>query len=83
MKFTYEAIINNRHLWVSECVSVWVCECVSVLEKLREESSGEEGMKYSGVWIRNVLVCECVSVWMCECVSVWVCECVRGVERRD
>jgi hypothetical protein len=41
---------------------VFECECVSVLEKLREESGKEEGMKYSGVWIRSVCVCECVSV---------------------
>ena len=31
------------------------CECVSVLEELIEESTGEKGMKYSGVWIRSVL----------------------------
>jgi hypothetical protein len=31
-----------------------VCDCVSVLEDLIGESRGEEGMKYSGVWIRSV-----------------------------
>jgi hypothetical protein len=47
---------------VCVCVGVRGRVCVSVLEKLREESSEEEGMKNSGVWKRNVLVCECVSV---------------------
>ena len=36
-----------------------MCGCVREVER---ESRGEEGMKYSGVWKRSVLVCECVSV---------------------
>jgi hypothetical protein len=41
-----------------ECMRKNESECVSVLEELREESRGEEGIRWSGVCVR----CECVSV---------------------
>ena len=45
-------------------------ECNSVLEKLREESRENKGIRYSGVWVGNV----------CVRARKRKCECVRGVE---